>query len=372
MKPLCCIFNYAPHYRLPIYKKIDTDLGAHFYFGNRLYQELIKKLDYSELTGFRNELSVHFFTLNKFRIEYTGGWINLAMSPRYKKYLITPNYFAINQWIFLLLCAIFRKKVYTWEHGMRTTNFSHRTIRLAKLYASLTSGTLLYGHGAKKVMEGLGFNPKKLHVIYNSLDYDASLKYRNKTSLNPYHSHFNNQNPVLLFIGRLTQVKKLDMIIKAFSLLKEKNVLVNIVFIGDGPMKESLRSSIAKNDLPHFWFVGPMYDESQIATFLSHATLCVSPGNVGLTAIHALTYGLPVITNDNFDEQMPEYEAIEDGKTGCFFRNNDVEDMSYKIRRWIEDKSDREKVRQDCYKIIDDKYNPHTQLEILHQVLSND
>ena len=53
VKNLCCIFNYAPHYRLPIYDKIDKECNAHFYFGNRLLNnECIAKLDYAKLKGF--------------------------------------------------------------------------------------------------------------------------------------------------------------------------------------------------------------------------------------------------------------------------------------------------------------------------------
>ena len=33
MKVLCCIFNYAPLYRESVYRKIDSEYDARFYFG---------------------------------------------------------------------------------------------------------------------------------------------------------------------------------------------------------------------------------------------------------------------------------------------------------------------------------------------------
>ena len=117
------------------------------------------------------------------------------------------------------------------------------------------------------------------------------------------------------------------------------------------------------------WFYGACYDERRIAELLYNADLCVSPGNVGLTAMHAMTFGCPVISNDNFSTQMPEFEAIEDGKTGTFFKENDIESLAEAISRWRDSSPDRELVRKACYKVIDEKYNPHLQLETLKKVI---
>ena len=65
---------------------------------------------------------------------------------------------------------------------------------------------------------------------------------------------------------------------------------------------------------------GETFDEAEISKLLNHADLCVSPGNVGLTAMHALAYGVPVATHNDFKNQMPEFEAITPGKTGFSLR----------------------------------------------------
>ena len=41
---ICCILNYAPHYRQAIYRLMDNELECDFYFGSRL-QTGIKKID---------------------------------------------------------------------------------------------------------------------------------------------------------------------------------------------------------------------------------------------------------------------------------------------------------------------------------------
>ncbi|MBR2424542.1 MAG: glycosyltransferase family 4 protein [Tidjanibacter sp.] len=369
-KILCCIFNYAPHYRESIYQKIDEQIPTHFYFGNRLLNnEQIKKLDYSRLAGFQRELNVTCLKIGRARFENTRGWLQLALNPKYKQYLITPNQFAINQWFFLLLCFVLRKDVYVWTHGLNTKKMSRKALWLYKVYDRFVHGSFLYGNHARTIMSQLGFNPKKLYVIYNSLNYESSLKLRNMTFDNPYTSHFINNYPVLLFIGRLTAVKKLYMISQAVSILKEKDVNLNVVFIGDGPEFVNIQNSVG--DKERFWFTGAMYNENEIARYLYYADICISPGNVGLTSIHALSYGLPVITNDNFETQMPEYEAIEQGRTGDFFKENDVEDLAEKIKAWLNNNPDRNIVRNKCYEVIDSKYNPNYQVSLIKTILNH-
>ena len=369
-RTLCCIFNYAPHYRLPIYKKIDDTIPAHFYFGNTVFNnEHIEKLDYSQLNGFQKELKVRCLKIGHLSIECTEGWIRLALNRKYKQYLITPNQFALNQWIFLLLCFVLGKKVYVWMHGLKNSRVSSKTLYVWKLYDFFITGSFLYGNLARDNMIRLGFNPNKLHIIYNSLDYDVSVKLRDMILDNPYRNHFLNDLPVLLFIGRLTVVKKLHMISKATEILKKRGINVNVVIIGDGPESINIQNSIAVEDKHKYWFVGSLFDETEIARYLYNADLCVSPGNVGLTGIHALSYGLPVITNDNFETQMPEFEAIEKGVSGDFFMENDVEDLAYKIELWLKNNTDRELVRNRCYGVIDSKYNPNYQVNLVKTIL---
>lgn len=65
-------------------------------------------------------------------------------------------------------------------------------------------------------------------------------------------------------------------------------------------------------------FYGSVYDEQAISDLLTDVDICVAPGDVGLTCMHSLVYGTPVIIHDNPDFQMPEYEAINPWQNGLF------------------------------------------------------
>jgi len=176
----------------------------------------------------------------------------------------------------------------------------------------------------------------------------------------------------LVFIGRLIADKKLDMIIRAMSLLRDKGIKMNMTYVGDGPKKAELEASAKQNKInDNVWFYGPCYDEKQIAQLIYNADLCVSPGDIGLTAIHSMTFGTPVITHNHFCHQGPEFEAIEDGKTGTFFQADNVEDLAHSIQAWLTSGLDREQIRKNCYDVIDNKYNPHRQVEMIRKVILN-
>jgi hypothetical protein len=98
----------------------------------------------------------------------------------------------------------------------------------------------------------------------------------------------------------------------------------------------------------------------------------VSPGNVGLTAMHTMVFGTPVLTHDDFPHQMPEFEAIKESETGSFFKYGDVESLADGISRWFDEKQDkRDEVRTACMYEIDTNWTPQFQLNVLSSVINS-
>ena len=137
--------------------------------------------------------------------------------------------------------------------------------------------------------------------------------------------------------------------------------------IGEEPKHEG------ENGLKKDWlhFTGACYDEEEIGRYLFVSDLCVSPGNVGLTAIHSLSLGTPVCTHSNMKDQMPEAEAITDGYNGILFEENNVQDLTLKIETWLKTNTDRVKIREQCYEIIDKYYNPTYQMSVINRLINN-
>ena len=144
----------------------------------------------------------------------------------------------------------------------------------------------------------------------------------------------------------------------------------NLIIIGDGPEKQYLEDLTYKNNLKNdIWFYGSCYNDDELSLLIYNSELCVSPGNVGLTALHSMSYGTPVISNDDFETQMPEYETIIRGKTGDLYKKDNFDDLCNCIENWLTSKSNREEIRCNCYETINDKYNSNYQIKLLKEII---
>ncbi len=363
-----CFFNQSSvHYRKNIFMLMDRELGIDFFFGDSRKQGAIKELDTSCLNNFKG----YFHNIGFGPIYWQNGAIRLLWSD-YTDLFTTATHYCLSAWVILLLAPFFGKRVYLWSHG------AYGDERGIKKWLTIwkmkrATGSLLYGNYAKKVLVGWGVPNEKLNVFYNSLAYDEEMEVRKTLAPSTfYQDHFHNSLRNLVFIGRLIAAKKLDMIIRAMLLLCDRGIEVNMTYVGDGPKKAELEALAKESGLQaNVWFYGPCYDEKQIAQIIFNADLCVSPGDVGLTAMHAMTFGTPVISHDNFCHQGPEFEAIEEGRTGSFFRENNVESLASCIQDWFTNGLERERIRQNCYDVIDNKYNPHRQIEKIRDLIFN-
>lgn len=361
---VCLIYNFAQHYRQAIFSKLDQTLLCDFYFGNKMGD--VKKMDYSILSG--NVTEVENVILFKPPFYWQKGVLKTIFKP-YKFYIVLGEYYCLSTWLLLIFALFSRKKVFLWTHGWYGNEGVVKTV-VKKLFYGLSDKLLLYGNYAKQLMVSKGFREENMIVIYNSLDYEAQLKIRgNLKAENLFFQRFGNNDPTLIFIGRLTKVKKLYQLIEAHSILFNRGVKTNLLLVGDGEARHDLETSLDKELVERIWFYGASYNEHENAELLYNADLCISPGNVGLTAIHSLMYGTPVITHSDLTMQMPEAEAIKDGISGRFFEKDNVKELSVVIEDWLQSKRDRDLVRSDCFKIIDEFYNPNYQAQTILRLI---
>lgn len=364
MNRICLTSLTASHYRKRIYLLMDEVLGCSFIFGKD--DTTVKRMDTSLLSNARD--------LNNIKVK-GAVYRQLGLTKIVKGYDIIINDLGIlclSAWKMMLLAKFRGQKIITWGHGWYgREGFVKKWLK--RMYCGLADANMVYGNYAKELMIENGFDAKKLYVIHNSLDYDVQLELRNNLQVSGiYKEHFGNDNPVLLFIGRLTEVKKLDQIIEAMAILRTKGHDVNCVFVGDGPMSEHLERLAQEKGLNrNVWFYGACYDESENATLVYNADLCVAPGNIGLTAMHAMMFGCPCISHNDFPWQMPEFEAIIPLRTGNFFERNNIQSLADCITDWFKQNGNlRNHVRSCCFKEIDENWNPHKQVEIIKNIIS--
>lgn len=365
---ICYIGNIASHYRANIFSRMCNDLSCDFYFGQpKGISQTIKTLPLSFF-------STHAEMLQNVYFPRIGGfWQKNAVKllrNKYDVYIITGDLSCYSTWVILLLNYFFyHKRIVLWGHGWYGRESFSKTI-IKKVYYALSDRILVYGDRAKQLMEKQGINSKKIFVVHNSLDYEQQQDVIKHLPLsNPIQNHFKNEYPCIIFTGRLMPPKRIDMILEALSQLKREKTIINCVFVGDGPEKQNLESIVSRLNLKNqVWFYGACYDELIIGSLYWHADLCVSPGNVGLTAIHSLTYGCPVVTHNDFANQMPEFEAIIPGKTGDFFDHGNVASLKETILKWIDlSRLNKPEIQQHCFQTVQEGWTPDYQVRVLKE-----
>lgn len=367
---LCIIYNFAQHYRASIFRLLDEEFDCDFYFGESYLD--IKKMDYSLLKGHVTEQKAIKIGSATCRM----GTVPLLCKD-YDAYIVLGEIRVVSVWMFTLLGRLFyhKKRIYFWTHGWYGKETGLSKVISAFFNKLPNGGLFLYGNYAKGLLIKEGFDEKKLHVIHNSLAYDEQLALRKQLQpVDIYKNHFGNINHVLLFVGRLTSIKKLEMLLDAIAQNNKLGRHYNLILIGGGEKEKDLKQQCEVLSLDkQVWFYGPCYDEKVLGEFIFNADLCVSPGNVGLTAMHTMVFGTPVLTHNSLPYQMPEHEAIVEGKTGSYFEYDNTDSLAQKINEWFDKYgSEREQIRANCMNEIDENWTPYYQLKVIKQVLLNE
>lgn len=291
---------------------------------------------------------------------YRGKWDAVI-------FLGNPNF--LSTWLAALAARAFGVPVLFWEHGWRRREAKLKsTLRLS--FFRMADRLLVYAPRAKRLGVEAGYPESRIDVVWNSLDLTEANDFYSQIengglhSITPQELFQSPKRPLLLCTARITDKCRFDLLIKAAAELSKRNMPCNILLVGAGPAVESLRELASDLNQPVYFF-GACYDERILSQLVYKADLSVSPGKVGLTAMHSMQYGTPVITHDNDDEQMPEVAAVIDGITGARFKHNDANHLADTIERWLLDHIDRNVTRIACRSEINAHWNPRVQAAII-------
>jgi glycosyltransferase involved in cell wall biosynthesis len=279
------------------------------------------------------------------------------------------NPYSLTAWGLLILGRFMKIPILLWGHGLLENESGPKWWIRGLLYR-LAAGHLLYGDYAKKLLINKGFNENTLYVVYNSLDYDTQNKVAEETSQSEIKEYqqslgIRDGQGLVVFTGRLQPVKRLDLLLHAICILAKEGKEVHVALVGHGSEKKNLESLAREGGIEYLvHFLGESYDERYLGLVLSASDLCVIPSGAGLSIMHAMVYGTPVLLHNRLSEHFPEWEAVEDGVTGFFYEYGDIDDLTAKIKLAISSTRTKARMSEACKAIIRDKYNPHRQVEV--------
>ncbi len=175
---------------------------------------------------------------------------------------------------------------------------------------------------------------EKVVVIPNGIDTDSFCRLPKKGS---FRTKYNiNETNIILFLGRLHEIKGIDFLINAYAeLLKEKNDVILVLAGPDDGYLEKAKSLVERLTLgEHVKFIGFINGAEKLAAYVD-ADVLVYPSIFeifGLVPFEAIMCGTPVIVTDDCGCG----ELIKESKSGYLVEYDDVNSLKEKMKIILE------------------------------------
>jgi glycosyltransferase involved in cell wall biosynthesis len=195
-----------------------------------------------------------------------------------------------------------------------------------------------------------GFAPEKLKILPRGLDTDLFNPARRDLTFWP-GSGVNGREVRLLYVGRISREKDLDILATAYKKIREAGHPVKLYMVGLGPYRDALAKA-----LPDAVFLGYLKGEALAKAYAS-ADVFVFPSTTdtfGNVVLEAQASGLPVIVSDLGGPK----ELVEDGTTGIVTKAHDAEDFARAIERISGDAKLRARMGEEARQRVIDRSWP--------------
>jgi glycosyltransferase involved in cell wall biosynthesis len=138
---------------------------------------------------------------------------------------------------------------------------------------------------------------------------------------------------VVLMVGRLVTVKRLDRLIEGFAVAREFHPDLRLVLVGEGPERIALERLAADIGLDDSVIFAGHREGRELYAWFSIASVFVLTSELetwGAVVNEALVAGVPVVCSDRAGARV----LIENGCNGCVIDANDIQKIGAEIVVW--------------------------------------
>lgn len=271
-----------------------------------------------------------------------------------------------------IYCKLFGRRYIWWSLGTLQNRGHSRLRRFLNIiihYLERNADAIIsYSNFGKKYFQEIGIDPKKIYVAVNVIDTDKKQAEIAQLDIqkiyNEAHSH---HEFVVLFVGALTKVKKVDILINAFALLEKKyGSKVKLIIVGDGNHRGALEKLSQDKNIKNVEFTGKVFDG--VSRYFVAADVFVLPGLGGLAVSEALVHGLPVIASVG---DGCEKDLITNGENGIIDETLNAEKL-FKYLDELKDNPQRlQQMKEKSLDVIANDYNINTYLPQVVRAIKN-
>ncbi len=147
----------------------------------------------------------------------------------------------------------------------------------------------------------------------------------------------------LLYIGRISYEKNIDVLIRAVKIVSKKIPKINMWIVGRGPDEQKLLKLIRKLHLTKNITLKKAVDNSKLVDYYNKAKIFVSASTIeteGITFLEAMACGLPLLGVN----KLAMKDLILQGKNGLKSQVGDPPALAKNIIKLLEDETLRKKM----------------------------
>jgi glycosyltransferase involved in cell wall biosynthesis len=195
-----------------------------------------------------------------------------------------------------------------------------------------------------------GFDPEKLKIFPRGLDTELFTPARREPAFWEKFEASNGQLR-LLYVGRISREKDLDVLANAYRRLRDEGLPVQLFVVGHGPYSQAFAET-----LPDAVFTGYLTGV-ELATAYASADVFTFPSTTdtfGNVVIEAQASGVPVVVSDSGGPK----ELVEDNENGLITKAHDVDDFTRAVRALVVDPSLRKRMSVYARKSVIDRNWP--------------
>ncbi len=195
-----------------------------------------------------------------------------------------------------------------------------------------------------------GFDPEKLKIFPRGLDTELFTPARREPAFWEKFEASNGQLR-LLYVGRISREKDLDVLANAYRRLRDEGLPVQLFVVGHGPYSQAFSET-----LPDAVFTGYL-SGVELATAYASADVFTFPSTTdtfGNVVIEAQASGVPVVVSDSGGPK----ELVEDNQNGLITKAHDVDDFTRAVRALVVDPSLRKRMSVCARKSVVDRNWP--------------
>jgi glycosyltransferase involved in cell wall biosynthesis len=170
--------------------------------------------------------------------------------------------------------------------------------------------------------------------------------------------------PVVLFVGRLQERKRIDLLLQACAKLP-KELQPRLWIVGDGPARAEFQR-LAASLYPQAEFPGAHYGV-ELEQFFIEADLFALPGTGGLAVQQAMSFGLPVIVAQGDGTQD---DLVRSGN-GWRIPPDDLAALTETVRTALSDPVRLRHMGAASYRIVAEEANLERMVEVFIQALTS-